>query len=391
VYVRASTGEADRDAAIEAAKQWYYLQQYKMKNGVAPAKSKDTFAHYAKLALDDYDRLAAQGSKSQKYAKGLRMLLENDLIPFFGRYELKNVNQKLWNDYAKQRLYPRSAKPATIKHHLNGLRIVFTRAFIRGEIDAKPTFLTERTSAVHATPRTWFNEAEFQTLALELIKNIDLLKKTRWENAAKELNDYVWFMAHTGLRVGEGKNLKFRDISYLTESDGTTVLDIQNIVGKRGRGSCKSQPMAVKPFERIVARRGLAKKWKTSDQRVFLQHHRDMFNEVLKRCNLKTTPTDPPLRRDIMSLRNTYICNRLIAGADVETISKHCRTSSTMIAQHYSRWLAPQLLNINMSVPLTPEQMRKKADEAVSRNMKHVMDSFQAEFDEIERQAREGS
>lgn len=394
VYVRATTKTADRAAAIEAAKEWYYIQQYELKNGVIPAKSKNTFEHYAKLALDDYDRLAAEGGKSPNYAKGLRMLLENSLVPFFGRYELKNINQKLWNQYAAQRLHPNSAKPTTIKHHLNGLRVVFRRAFLRGEIDTTPTFHTERSSSVHATPRTWFNEEEFRTLAIELIKNIDFLKKTRWESAALELNDYVWFMANTGLRVGEGKNLKFRDIKYRTENDETgverQVLEINLVKGKRGLGGCKSHHLAVKPFERIVARRGLAKTWSFSDQPVFQQHHRDMFNEVLKRCDLKKTKTDPPLRRDLMSLRNTYICNRLIAGVAPGTVAKLCRTSSTMIEQHYARWLEPQRLNINMSAPSTPEQKRKKAEQALSKNMKGVMDEFKAEMDEIERQAREG-
>ncbi len=76
-----------------------------------------------------------------------------------------------------------------------------------------------------------------------------------------------------------------------------------------------------------------------------------MFNKVLEQCGLKTTTDVPPRRRDLMSLRNTYICNRLLERANVYDIAKNCRTSVVMIENHYARWLSPIMSNINMVPP----------------------------------------
>jgi len=41
-------------------------------------------------------------------------------------------------------------------------------------------------------------------------------------------------------------------------------------------------------------------------------------------------------RRTAYSLRHTYICFRLMEGADIYQIAKNCRTSVEMIEKHYA-------------------------------------------------------
>ena len=72
-----------------------------------------------------------------------------------------------------------------------------------------------------------------------------------------------------------------------------------------------------------------------------------MFNAVLERIGLKFTADRPPLRRDLMSLRHTYICFRLMDRVGIWDIAANCRTSVAMIEAHYARWLNPLLANIN--------------------------------------------
>jgi len=263
------------------------------------------------------------------------------------------VNQQLWHKYLQQKLVPRKPTPSTIHAHLNGVRIVFRRAKLRGELEVTPVFFTEHKTAASATPRTWFQPEQYVRLYAETRKNIKILKGTRWHTAAMELHDYVLFMSNSGLRVGEGKNLRFSDIKIEKERDKSgklsPILIIQNIKGKRGTGACKSYFGSVRPFLRIVERRGLKEGWQKSDEKVFQHHHRDMFNTVLQRCRLKFTTDRPPLRRDLMSLRHTYICFRLMSGAGIWDVAANCRTSVSMIENHYARWLNPLLANINTS------------------------------------------
>ncbi len=77
-------------------------------------------------------------------------------------------------------------------------------------------------------------------------------------------------------------------------------------------------------------------------------HHRAMFNVILKKTKLKTTKTNPPIKRDFVSLRATYICFRLLNGVPIYEIANNCRTSVEMIEQSYAKHLGGRLMpNIN--------------------------------------------
>lgn len=358
VYIRSNTKLTELDQATEAAKAWYYGKQTEIKHGIPVAPKKDRFEHYAKQAIADYEAMAKAGRASPSYAKAIKTIIDKTLIPYFGNYPLSSLNQKLWNQFVRDKLSDRKLAPSTIKHFLNGLRVVFRRAKLRGEIEEAPKFITERKTANDATPRTWFTDREYVKLLRRLNERIDELAGTRWHNDAKELLDYVQFIANSGLRVGEAKKLRFCDVEvkfdkYVLDLDGkpSAYLEISNIQGKRGTGVCKTHFGAAPAFLDIIARRNVGPNWRDSKEHVFIHHHRDMFNKVLVDCGLKFTNHTPPLRRDLMSLRNTYICRRLIDRAPIYDIAANCRTSVAMIQDHYARWLSPFLSNINYPTP----------------------------------------
>jgi hypothetical protein len=111
--------------------------------------------------------------------------------------------------------------------------------------------------------------------------------------------------------------------------------------------SCQSFYGAVAPFRRILERRGITEPSKC-DENLFLIHHRVMFNEILKKKNLKVTKSKPPLKRDFVSLRSTYICFRLLNGVPIYEIANNCRTSVAVIQEHYAKPLGGVLMkNIN--------------------------------------------
>jgi integrase len=63
----------------------------------------------------------------------------------------------------------------------------------------------------------------------------------------------------------------------------------------------------------------------------------DLFNAILDEEKLRTDRDDRP--RTAYSLRHTYICLRLLQGADIYRIAKNCRTSVEMIEKHYATHL----------------------------------------------------
>ena len=168
---------------------------------------------------------------------------------------------------------------------------------------------------------------------------------------------------NTGMRVGELQNMKFSDVEIVKEKmTDKEVLVIRNIKGKRGSGVCQSYYGAVPAFRRRMKARGISdinghansvrsKRSKLNgllDEKVFLIHHRTMFNNILEKAGLKYSDSNPPARRDFVSLRATYICFRLLNGVPVYEIANNCRTSVAIIESNYARHLGGQLMrNIN--------------------------------------------
>jgi hypothetical protein len=91
-----------------------------------------------------------------------------------------------------------------------------------------------------------------------------------------------------------------------------------------------------------VVRRGIEKP-KTSTEKLFLAYHRDMFNGVLEKANLKWTNEQPPRKRDVTVLRHTYISFRLLYGTNPYEVANNCRTRVQMIQEHYAKWLLSRL------------------------------------------------
>ena len=169
------------------------------------------------------------------------------------------------------------------------------------------------------------------------------------------MHDYVLFMANTGLRPDEAARLEFRDVVIVDDdASAERILEIE-VRGKRGVGYCKSMPGAVRPFERLrdrprqapddkagvppkrkgVSRGGGADKIlpKPTD-RIFGSTQRELINAILDELKLKFDRDGQ--RRTAYSLRHTYICMRLMEGADIYQIAKNCRTSVEMIEKYYA-------------------------------------------------------
>ncbi|HEY4309300.1 MAG TPA: hypothetical protein VGN12_07595 [Pirellulales bacterium] len=143
-------------------------------------------------------------------------------------------------------------------------------------------------------------------------------------------------MANTGLRPDEAARLEHRDVKVVKDQDSSQVILEIEVRGKRGVGYCKSTAGAVAPFRRLCARN----KPQPTDP-VFVGNHRELLNTILAELNLKLDRDGN--RRTAYSLRHTYICLRLMEGADIYQIAKNCRTSVEMIETYYAAHLKTTL------------------------------------------------
>jgi integrase len=161
-------------------------------------------------------------------------------------------------------------------------------------------------------------------------------------------------MANTGLRPDEAKRLQYRDVTIAhDEGLDETILEIE-VRGKRGVGYCKSMPGAVEPFRRLVKRNS-----PKPEDVIFAKWQRRIFDNVLEELDLKTDRDGQ--QRTAYSLRHTYICMRLMEGADIYAIAKNCRTSVEMIEKYYASHLKNTLdtTAINVRKPKPARKPRK--------------------------------
>jgi len=92
----------------------------------------------------------------------------------------------------------------------------------------------------------------------------------------------------------------------------------------------------VRPFQRLKKRNN-----PQPTDRLFPKTHPELFNIILDEVGLKFDREGN--RRTAYSLRHTYVCFRLMEGADIYQIAKNCRTSVAMIEKYYAAHIKTSL------------------------------------------------
>lgn len=349
-YLRVSTKEKNRSAAEVTARNWYLKTQGEIAVGKL-ANPAHTFEKVSKLALSHYEGLVKREIRSPVTLEGIKSILDSRVMPYFKKMLVADIDNTTWHKYKEHILteYP-NARRGTLHQYKNAIRVVLNEAYRRGMIQQMPIFKDEYKTRKVEQARPWFDANEYKTLHTTILahaKRLEKLDKLQYQHAM-ELYDYVLFATNTGMRVGELNNMRFRDVQIVIEKlTEKEILIISNIKGKRGSGTCQSYYGAVPAFRRRIEMRKIKYPQK-SDEKVFLVHHRAMFNNILERKKLKFSKTNPPAKRDFVSLRATYICFRLLNGVPVYEIANNCRTSVAVIESSYARYLGGRLMpNIN--------------------------------------------
>jgi integrase len=163
------------------------------------------------------------------------------------------------------------------------------------------------------------------------------------------LRAYILFMANTGLRVGEARHLKWKDVSGTKNRQGDTVcvVSVDNTLSKVTKGATRSATVV----GRLTAWKAL-ERWKdylisidenvTDEKFIFcndkgkaIQHFREGFDAVITEAGVDKDRYGNKFV--IYTLRHTYITFRLKYGKNVSihSLAKNARTSVEMIQSHY--------------------------------------------------------
>ena len=348
---RVSTKEDSLAKAKDFAEDWFLELRGKARSG--EITSEKTFREAAVQFEREY-QIITEGQRNAEYVEGHSTRLRLHLVPFFGNMGLSEITPGQVQEYRIHRheeAVKEHGKPparSTMHQEIVVLRQTLKAAVRHRWLDRLPDLSEPYRASGKVSHRAWFSPEEYKKLYEATRRRAHAPKNPRYKWESEQLHDYVLFMANTGLRPDEANQLEYRDVK-IVEDEGSheTILEIE-VRGKRGVGYCKSTSGAVRPFQRLVERN----KPQPTDP-VFPKTHRQLFNTILDEEGLKKDREGQP--RTAYSLRHTYICLRLMEGADIYQIAKNCRTSVEMIEKYYASHLKNSLdaAAINIRRPKT--------------------------------------
>ena len=332
---RTSTKEESLSRAKDVARDWYLGLMGKYRAG--ELKEGVTFRTAAEHFVKEFE-VITEGERNKEYIKSLSISLNVHLLPFMGDRVVTDITPGLVQEYRVHRMtsridkktgLPKRPSRSTMHHEVIALRHVLKTANRHGWLPYLPDISAPYKMSGKIAHRAWFSPEEYKAFYKATGERAKNPKKERWRSACEDLHDYVLFMVNSGLRPDEAKRIELRDIDVVADGPGNEEILHIAVRGKRGVGYCKTMPGAVLPFKRMEARHNLE-----PNQLLFPKIQRELFNTLLDELGMKHDREGNP--RTSYSLRHTYICFRLMEGADIYQVAKNCRTSVEMIEKYYA-------------------------------------------------------
>ena len=362
-YVTESLRTDDLDTALERARRQYALLEARQNLGVAIKQI--TVNEAIDKFLKDYESKLKHGISgfSKSMARIYRKTVDIYWREYIGQKTLDAISVSDFEDYElwrqdwsrntkrkrKHGNYKDRVTQRTIQFEINAFKAVLRwcawRKFYNGRAYEWRFKLTEK------------NRRSALTLD-QYVKLYRYLRTNKFLERGKHGNDsrirrhrvmlrtYILFMANTGLRVGEARYLKWRDIEEDTNKLGQRVLLArvsQSHSKVRKTRHVVGRTTALKVIERWRKHLLSSGKYLDDDSYIFcdqdgnaIKDFREGFNSVIREAGVETDRDGN--KYTIYSLRHFYITMRLRFGKGlrIHSLAKNCGTSVAMIEQFYS-------------------------------------------------------
>ena len=385
---RRSTKTADKKQAITVAKQFFADLKARRAN-TPPLNRQSGFQICAWGLLKENEGRAARDEIAQTKIEYDRARLVKDLLPYFGKYEIAEIDYAVISGYLTAvRSEERPLATNSLKIHLSHIKTILRYAQRMGVITALPAFPTLRTVD---NPRGWLNSLEYNKLHNTARANIGktfnkiIAKGEQRRNITltQELYDLILFMTNTFVRPTDIKILQHKHITIVQGK--SSYLRLSHPATKNHTSPMVSMPAAIDTYKRILARQR-KEGYGQPDDFVFQpqnaanrayamrQLHRQL-DQLFSMTDLKVDAYGQS--RSLYSLRHTAIMFRLLNSQNLNplTLARGSRTSFEVIDRFYAKHLTAEMdveslqsLRPKHETPpeRTPRSRRKKADEGPS-------------------------
>lgn len=330
-YIYRSTRTSDEYQAFKFADDLYNHLLVKTLGGTNIKASKIVDA------VDLYIKANAK-YKSRRSIHNKILLVER-IRPFlekrnFGEFDTAFISQ-LTNSIVNSSRSD-NLSPNTIKRIYSDLKHFLVWCADEGFIDKLPKF--PRVSSENSR-RPHFDNSDWRKLTRHL------REYTRVENKAvfrdrKMLVNYVLILANTGIRVGEARTLKWRDVRQVVSGKERNI--VLTVKGKTGLREVVARTSDVRKYFREIFELRTSELEKQPDPDSLVFSHKDgepigsfkkSFSTLIKAANVEKDTFGQT--RTIYSLRHTYATFRLHEGVNHYALAKNMGTSVAMIEQFY--------------------------------------------------------
>lgn len=242
-YVNRSTGTGDEHKAFKFADDLYNQLLVKSLTGDAPP------AKNMGPAIQSYiERLEAQPHKLSTHYK---ILLLKRLKPFLERKSFDDLSTSLLSKVVDEQIAltkKGTLSPNTIKRTYTDLKHFLQWCIEEGHIRELPRF--PKINGV-ASSRPHFDAKDWAKLTRQL-REIVKVENGAIKRDRMMLRDYVLILANTGIRVGEARTLKWRDVTEIGGGKGGPAHITLLVSGKTGKREVVARSADIKTyFKRI--------------------------------------------------------------------------------------------------------------------------------------------
>ena len=351
-YVSCSTKTTDEHQAFAFANDLFH------KTLVSVANGKDLRSKKVTVALTEFVKHLSEAEKHRSTLHD-KLLFLNRLQDFFTGTRLNEVNTKTLielNEWLREKARNKTLSQSSIKRYTANLKQFFDWCVDNGQLQSLPKLPKLR---IEGNRRPHFDNKDWALLTRQLREFV----KSDNPHIVRDrtmLANYVLILANTGIRVGEARKLKWRDLREIPPPKGSNQPpDIALFVsGKTGPREVVARTSDVKTyFKRILELRTKelleqvtkekdpikARNMKvrpSADDYVFsnrdgtpIGSFKKSFAALLKFANVETNSHGA--KRTIYSLRHTYATFRLQEGVHQFILAKNMGTSTAMLEKHY--------------------------------------------------------
>ena len=335
-YITQSTKTTDEHAAYKVADDLF------LRGLARVASGQDIASKRVSVAIKEYvTEASVLGEPS--FSKKLQLQFLKRIDSFFGTMSLKDITTATLLDlnlWLHQRSRNGRLSSTSLKRYSMDLKQFLGWCLERAYIDRVPNFPKIKSES---NRRPHFDRNDWAKLTGHLYAFAT--EQHPWVVRDRTmLANYVMILAETGIRVGEARQLKWRDVREIpSQKRNDRPADVVlSVTGKTGPREVVASTPDVKTYFRRIFRLRSEELGNPPSADGFIFCNRDgtpivsfkkSFSALLKSAGVETDSHGN--KRTIYSLRHTYATFRLEEGVHQFILARNMGTSVEMLEKHY--------------------------------------------------------